>query len=105
MSYFECQKCHGTFDPSYRYCPICDQAMVEHTEELRKFNEHKERELAALRQPPVALPPLTDAMYHAVRGLELDFSTSGPDTVTGSINDDVLDDIWEAINTALRVQT
>ena len=50
------------------------------------------------------LPPLTDAMYHAVRGLELEFSNGGPDSVKGSIDDDVLDEIWEAINTAMRVQ-
>ena len=36
------------------------------------------------------LPPLTDVMYHAARGLE-------------SIDDDALDNIWESINTALRV--
>ena len=49
------------------------------------------------------LPPLTDAMYHAARGLELEFTSGGPETVKGSINDEVLDEIWDAINTALRV--
>ena len=49
------------------------------------------------------LPPLTDVMYHAVRGLELEFTSGGPDAVRGSIDDGTLEWIWEAINTALRV--
>ncbi len=49
------------------------------------------------------LPQLTDAMYHAVRGLVLEFR-HGADGFVGTINDDALDEIWEAINTALRVQ-
>ena len=53
---------------------------------------------------PKQLPPLTDAMYHAVRGLELEFGR-GEESCMGIINDEVLDDIWEAINTALRVQS
>ena len=57
---------------------------------------------AACNEPP-QLPPLTDAMYHAVRGLDLEFTSGGPESVKGSINDDVLDEIWGAINTALRV--
>lgn len=51
---------------------------------------------------PPQLPPLTDAMYHAARGLELEFTSGGPETVKGSISDEVLDEIWDAINTALR---
>ena len=49
------------------------------------------------------LPPLTDVMYHAVRGLELEFTSGGPDAVIGSIDDGALEWIWDAINTALRV--
>jgi hypothetical protein len=49
------------------------------------------------------LPTLTDAMYHAVRGLELEFGR-GADGFVGTLNDDALDEIWGAINTALRVQ-
>ncbi len=49
------------------------------------------------------LPPLTDAMYHAVRGLELECWQDGTYRLS-TINDDALDYIWEAINTALRVQ-
>lgn len=47
------------------------------------------------------LPPLNEVMYHAVRGLELDFG-SGESLFQGSIDDDTLDLIWESINTALR---
>lgn len=48
------------------------------------------------------LPPLTEVMYHAVRGMEYEFSLGGPESVTGYIDDNMLDDIWEQINTALR---
>lgn len=50
---------------------------------------------------PLQLPPLNEVMYHAVRGLELDFG-SGESLFQGSIDDDTLDLIWESINTALR---
>lgn len=53
---------------------------------------------------PLQLPPLTDVMYHAVRGSEYDFTDGGPHTVTGYLNDDCLDEIWDNINTALRCQ-
>ena len=59
--------------------------------------------MGATSNEPPQLPPLTDSMYHAVRGLELEFSSGGPESVSGSINDDVLDEIWDAINTAMRV--
>ena len=49
------------------------------------------------------LPPLTDLMYHAVRGSEYHFTSGGAHTVAASLNDDCLDEIWDAINTALRV--
>ena len=55
---------------------------------------------------PVAwlqLPPLTEVMYHAVRGSEYEFSSGGPESVTGYFDDGMLDEIWENINTALRV--
>ena len=48
------------------------------------------------------LPPLTDVMYHACRGSEYVFSSGGPDSVTGYFNDEMLDELWENINTALR---
>jgi len=50
---------------------------------------------------PLQLPPLNEVIYHAVRGLELDFG-SGESLFQGSIDDDTLDLIWESINTALR---
>lgn len=53
---------------------------------------------------PLQLPQLTDVMYHAVRGSEYDFTDGGPHTVTGYLNDDCLDEIWDNINTALRCQ-
>lgn len=40
MSYFQCSKCGSTFDHSYTHCSNCDGAIVEHTEQLRVFNEH-----------------------------------------------------------------
>ena len=49
------------------------------------------------------LPPLTDLMYHACRGSEYEFSSGGPETITGYLDDSMLDEIWEQINTALRV--
>lgn len=67
-----------------------------------------ENELSAARADERArcakqLPPLTDKMYHAVRGAEFEFSGGGPSSVMGYLNDDCLDEIWENINTALRV--
>lgn len=56
------------------------------------------------REAVLQLPPLTDAMYWAVRGTEITVSSGGSDDVTFSLDDDTLDEIWEAINTALRVQ-
>lgn len=53
---------------------------------------------------PHQLPPLTDVMYHAVRGMEFTFSGQ-QQSVEGCLNDDCLDEIWDAINTALRVQS
>ena len=47
------------------------------------------------------LPPLTDVMYHACRGIEFYFG-SGEDIFTGSLSDECLDEIWDNINTALR---
>ena len=48
------------------------------------------------------LPPLTDLMYHAVRGSEYHFSSGGTESVIGYLDDDCLDEIWDNINTALR---
>jgi hypothetical protein len=53
---------------------------------------------------PPQLPPLTDAMYHAVRGSEYNFSLGGAASITGYLDDDCLDEIWDNINTALRAQ-
>lgn len=47
------------------------------------------------------LPPLTDVMYHAVRGSEYTFS-GAQGCVMGYLNDECLDEIWDNINTALR---
>jgi len=84
---------------------------------VRAFHAHEQRVRAEqIEAPPsqpaqgwrlvpvelLQLPPLTDAMYHAVRGLELEFSSGGPESVMASINDETLDEIWDAINTALR---
>jgi len=52
---------------------------------------------------PMQLPPLTDIMYHAVRGSEYHFTSGGESMVVGYLNDDCLDEIWDNINTALRV--
>lgn len=52
---------------------------------------------------PMQLPPLTDLMYHAVRGSEYHFTSGGENAVVGYLDDDCLDDIWDNINTALRV--
>ncbi len=60
-----------------------------------------ERE-AQTNAAPLQLPPLTDLMYHAVRGIEYHFG-HGETTVVGYLDDDCLDEIWENINTALRV--
>jgi hypothetical protein len=49
--------------------------------------------------PTPQLPPLTEPMYWAVRGLE--FTVSGE---AFTLRDEDLDLIWDAINTALRVQ-
>ena len=51
---------------------------------------------------PMQLPPLTDVMYHACRGIEYEFTAGGPSSVIGYFDDDMLDEIWEQINTALR---
>jgi len=37
--YYFCTKCGGTFSPDNKWCPNCDSMMVEHTEELRRFND------------------------------------------------------------------
>jgi hypothetical protein len=64
--------------------------------------------LAQRADEPVAnsvlqLPPLTDIMYHAVRGSEYEFTSGGPESITGYMDDGMLDEIWDHINTALRI--
>jgi len=49
------------------------------------------------------LPPLTDVMYSAFRGYELEVTTGGDESTTVYLDDSVLDEIWDNINTALRV--
>lgn len=62
-------------------------------------------EIAQLPTRP-ALPPLTDAMYHAVRGLEFATTDSqGYEVAPFCLCDDDTERIWDAINTALRIQS
>jgi len=72
----------------------------------RDLDDHSERiafRLDRALSKTTQLPPLTDLMYHAVRGLEFEFTAGGPYSVIGYFDDDMLDSIWSAINTALRV--
>lgn len=72
----------------------------QHIKICKTTHDEQREEIALLTGQ---LPPLTDVMYHAVRGLELEFTSGGPEAVRGSIDDGTLEWIWEAINTALRV--
>ena len=42
-SYFQCNKCGGTFHPSYQYCPICDEQTQELIQEIRRLNDLLEK--------------------------------------------------------------
>lgn len=97
----------GWYPPANPYTDDCMGARVKAT--IRAALASRDAELAKLRQgEPVAiavlqLPPLTDIMYHAVRGFEYEFTSGGPESITGYMDDDMLDEIWDHINTALRV--
>lgn len=71
MSYFECRKCGGTFDPSLRWCPVCDQVTVEHTEELRRFNDSIAK-IATTSPKPDSGPNPNDGTF----GLPLEYQRS-----------------------------
>lgn len=58
-------------------------------------------ESGASALPGEALPPLTDAMYWAARAVAFEVNSG---EYTCHVTDEMLDDIWAAINTALRVQ-
>lgn len=81
------------------FLPSSDNMRVNWEESLRT----SEAALAAPADVRDALPKLTDAMYHAARGCEIVIElTFGPAFVL-HVTDELLEEIWDAINTALRV--
>lgn len=97
-----CNNALDRLEAAARWLEACGWPGNEYAATLRAVLAEPERLMV---EPTAQLPPLTDAMYHAAQGLELEFSSGGPESVIGYINDEVLDDIWDAINTALRVST
>ena len=82
------------------YRPLTGPIGNEAADELDKLRAENE----SLRNDAAQLPPLTDAMYHAVRGYEYHFTSGGEHCVMGYVDDDMLDELWDAINTALKAQ-
>lgn len=68
-SYFDCQKCGGSFAPQHKWCPKCDQVTVEHTEALNRFSslmeEGQKMDLKEISDmvKAVPLPPPDTTQY------------------------------------------
>lgn len=68
-TFYSCMKCQGTFSPDHTCCPLCDRVTVEHTEQLRIFNEDRTRILSLEAE-------LRAAKGDAVAGVPTDFGLS-----------------------------